>query len=408
MTRVNPEAVRARLTSLTTVDETAIQQAVKDLGKDGAIQAADKQLLDAFLPRMNAAAKARYAQMLGTPVESTASKRTLSASAGFSDVAAGTKVLEKGATGPAIRKLQEALITLNYGSWAVTETFGPKTEQALKEFQVHFNDKLAGTTAPQQTQQLAVDGKLNKATLKAIDQALSALPAADKRVAGGIDRMDVIVDLNRNRAYVNAALVDPAKLTDLLAALSTEAKTNGAKPTYATLTNKIAPGGTPIDDYDAQPVKTEAELGMADSDGETRTYVSFPVGTGAIENGKPLTPTGNFVVGEKRKNREATQYSHPKGFNEDTQNPFGPRFMRLYREMPNGQPDYTAYGLHGTTGDATWMNKADGDRDVSHGCVRFRNDDIMRMFQYLPMGAKVKIVSNLPDTLDAGGTGPVS
>lgn len=396
MARVNLEGIKTRLAALPQVDATAVQQAIKDLGKDGAITASDRAVLDAFLPKMTADAKARYAFLTGTQQATSGAAATLGAQAGFSDVAAGTAVLERGAKGPAVKRLQEALLRLNFGAWTPTETFGPKTEQALKEFQVHCNDKFAGTTAPQAAKQLTVDGKLNAATLKALDAELAAMPV-DTKVGGGLDKLDVIVDLTKNRAYVNAALVDPAKLTDLLKAMGAEAKGPNATAMYAKLASKVAPNGTPVDDYDVLPVKTEAELGLKDSDGEARTFVSFVVATGAVENGAPLTPTGSFVVGEKRRNREATQYNHPKGFNEDTANPFGPRWMRLFREMPNGAPGYTAYGLHGTTGDATWMKKPDGARAVSHGCVRFQNEDIVRMFQYLPMGARVRIVGGLPD-----------
>ena len=87
---------------------------------------------------------------------------------------------------------------------------------------------------------------------------------------------------------------------------------------------------------------------------------------------------------------------HPNGFSKDAGNPFGPRWLRLYRETAAG-PAYTAYGFHGTTTSATWMNAADGRRAVSHGCVRFPNEDIVKLFEYLPEGARVRIVEATAD-----------
>ncbi len=397
MPRVNPDAVRTRLQSLPTLDAAAVASAVRDLGKDGVLSASDRQLLDAFLPAMTAEAKARYGALVGETIPgSSAPARGLSAQGGFAQVEAGTKVLGRGATGPEVRSLQEALLRLNFGTFSPTDTFGPRTEQALKEFQIHHNDRLAGTTAPQGARQLTVDGKLGRDTLKALDQALATLPTAVALLGGGLDKADVVVDLKKQRAYVNAALIDPAKLQALATALSGEPVNATARPVYEKLIAKVSPNGVPVDDYDVKTVKTEAQLGLAGSDGEDRVFVSFPIAVGEVQNGASLTPTGSFVVGDKRRNREAIQWDHPDGFSKDPGNPFGPRWMRLYRETAAG-PSHTAYGFHGTTANATWMNRGDGDRAVSHGCMRFANDDIVKLFQYLPNGAKVRIVKGLPD-----------
>lgn len=394
MTRVNPEAVRARLSSLNgTIDESSLSQAVRDLGRDGVVDGTDKALLDAFLPRMSDAARARYARLVAGAAPG-ATTPSLSSLPGMTDVAAGSRVLVRGNRGPEVKLLQESLIRLNFGSWQPTEFFGPVTEQALKEFQVHYNDRLGGTPSAN-ARPLTVDGKLNKDTLRALDAELAAIPVQEG-IGGGLDKADVVIDLGRQRAYVNAALIDPDKLAPMLAALGAEPQA-ASRPAYTRLETRVAPNGQPTDDYDALPVATEKSLGMKDSDGTTRTFVSFTVAVGEREGDGYLTPTGSFIVGDKRKNREATQWDHPKGFNQDPANPFGPRWMRLYREGSNGARIHTGYGLHGTTSTATWMNRADGARAVSHGCVRFRNEDILKMFQYIPDGARVRIVRSLPD-----------
>lgn len=150
-------------------------------------------------------------------------------------------------------------------------------------------------------------------------------------------------------------------------------------------------GGALVDEEDAKGLKSEHEIGLQDTDGATRVFVPFKVAVGEKAGAGWLTPTGTFVVGDKRRNREAARWDHPDGFSKDPQNPYGPRWMRLDRETANG-PSHMAYGFHGTTASATWMNKPDGQRAVSHGCIRFPNEDILKLFEYLPEGARVRIV----------------
>jgi hypothetical protein len=103
------------------------------------------------------------------------------------------------------------------------------------------------------------------------------------------------------------------------------------------------------------------------------------------------------------------------GFHEHTGNPFGPRWMRLHRVMTDGTTKSQGVGLHGTVGFSNWASKLargmlpDGQRNLSHGCVRFTNDAIVRLYRYLPPGTVVRIVREVPgprdvDRVPAGGT----
>lgn len=82
--------------------------------------------------------------------------------------------------------------------------------------------------------------------------------------------------------------------------------------------------------------------------------------------GKPTTPTpkGTFKIINKAVN--------PGG-------PFGARWMGL--NAPNGD-----YGIHGTN------NPSSIGKDVSNGCVRMYNKDVIEVFKLVPVGTVVRIV----------------
>lgn len=84
--------------------------------------------------------------------------------------------------------------------------------------------------------------------------------------------------------------------------------------------------------------------------------------------GTPETPTplGDWKIIQKVKN--------PGG-------PFGVRWMRF--SCPWG-----GYGIHGTD------NKASIGTAASHGCVRMRADDIIRIYDLVSLGTRVKITGN--------------
>ncbi len=127
-----------------------------------------------------------------------------------------------------------------------------------------------------------------------------------------------------------------------------------------------AVGLSPEDDFTIAPeyiifIDTSTlELSLSRSGRQTGT---FPVAAGA-----PNTPTplGNWKIIQKIEN--------PGG-------PFGVRWMRL--NCPWG-----GYGIHGTD------NEASIGSAVSHGCVRMRSDDVIRVYNLVQLGTRVKITGN--------------
>ncbi|MCT4605745.1 MAG: L,D-transpeptidase [Marinisporobacter sp.] len=87
-------------------------------------------------------------------------------------------------------------------------------------------------------------------------------------------------------------------------------------------------------------------------------FKSYPVAVG-----KPSTPTpkGTFTIINKAIN--------PGG-------PFGVRWMGLSKPH---------YGIHGTN-DPSSIGKA-----VSHGCIRMHNQDVIELYNLIPIGTVVKI-----------------
>ncbi|MDF2674799.1 MAG: hypothetical protein K0R09_3067 [Clostridiales bacterium] len=88
------------------------------------------------------------------------------------------------------------------------------------------------------------------------------------------------------------------------------------------------------------------------------------MGIGSV--GKPSTPTpkGNFKIINKAHN--------PSG-------PFGAG--RLGLSAPNGD-----YGIHGTN------NPSSIGKAVSNGCVRTYNNNIIELYNTVPVGTPVKII----------------
>ncbi|MCW5199814.1 murein L,D-transpeptidase [Desulfobulbus sp. F1] len=354
---------------------------LRDAARDGVLSDVEKAVLAEFASRFEPQAKALYQNAVGIN-QGWQNERPLTELQVFAGIVAGQAVLKQGDRGPGVRKLQEVLIRLDFGHWTPTELFGTMTAVALKEFQSYYNASFAGT--------LLVNSVLDKATLEALAKALKS---AGRIQPNGADQADVIIDLRRQRAYIYAALVNKEDIVGLVQELKAE---GGRVPNvYKNIIAKVAPNGQLIDDFEAYPVVSEHQLGLKDSDNQTRMYVSFIVGSGKASGSGYLTPTGTFVIGERLVNREAARWEVPSGFNKDPRNPFGPRFLRLNRVVSGGRSTPTAYGLHGTTSTATWMNDPDGARAVSHGCVRLPNDVIVRLDKYLQPKAVVKIVNGI-------------
>lgn len=88
---------------------------------------------------------------------------------------------------------------------------------------------------------------------------------------------------------------------------------------------------------------------------------TYPVAVGS-----PATPTplGDWTIVEKALN--------PGGA-------FGARWMRL--SIPWG-----GYGIHGTD------NPNSIGQAVSHGCIRLQNEDVIELYEMVPLGTSVKII----------------
>ncbi|MDH7478865.1 MAG: peptidoglycan-binding protein [Syntrophomonadaceae bacterium] len=106
------------------------------------------------------------------------------------------------------------------------------------------------------------------------------------------------------------------------------------------------------------------------------------VKTYPVAVGKPDTPTpaGNWTIVQKTIN--------PGG-------PFGARWMRL--NVPWG-----SYGIHGTD------NPSSIGQAASHGCVRMFNEDVIELYDQVPIGTPVQITGTvvLGRILRRGVSGP--
>lgn len=101
----------------------------------------------------------------------------------------------------------------------------------------------------------------------------------------------------------------------------------------------------------------------------------FPVATG---RSPVLTPEGNFRVVNKIINPPYFKQNIPGG---RPNNPLGPRWLGL--SAPGG-----SYGIHGNS------NPASIGTYASAGCVRLYNEDIIWLFEKVPIGTPVKIKNN--------------
>lgn len=104
----------------------------------------------------------------------------------------------------------------------------------------------------------------------------------------------------------------------------------------------------------------------------------YPVGTGKSEE---LTPEGEFTVIVKAINPYYRKKDIPGG---SERNPLGSRWIGFDAENTNGR----VYGVHGNS------NPDSIGRYVSAGCVRMYEDDVQELYNYVPLGTKVLIVSS--------------
>lgn len=105
---------------------------------------------------------------------------------------------------------------------------------------------------------------------------------------------------------------------------------------------------------------------------------TFPVATGR----KPAyTPEGTFTVVNKIKNRPYYTKNIKGG---DPKNPLGDRWLGLDALGTKG----TTYAIHGNN-DESSIGKY-----VSSGCIRMHNKDVRWLFDQIPVGTKVVIVTS--------------
>jgi lipoprotein-anchoring transpeptidase ErfK/SrfK len=100
---------------------------------------------------------------------------------------------------------------------------------------------------------------------------------------------------------------------------------------------------------------SDRNLYLLDGDSVVR---SIPVGVGKILT---KTPAGDYSIINKQAN--------PGG-------PFGAFWMGLSRPH---------YGIHGTN------DPSSIGREVSHGCIRMHNEDVLQLASLVPIGARVTI-----------------
>ena len=107
----------------------------------------------------------------------------------------------------------------------------------------------------------------------------------------------------------------------------------------------------------------------------------FSVGTG---KSKELTPEGLFTVKIKAINPYYRKKNIPGG---DPRNPLGTRWIGFDAINTDGR----IYGVHGT-------NQPNSvGKYISNGCVRLSNSDVERLYQQVPLGTKILIVSSQDD-----------
>lgn len=107
----------------------------------------------------------------------------------------------------------------------------------------------------------------------------------------------------------------------------------------------------------------------------------FPIAVGA--NGSP-SPTGSFQI---VKRLEKPTYYHPgQVIPPGTNNPLGPRWIGL---------NVKGYGIHGTNAPDS-VGKA-----ASHGCIRLKNSDVVKLFAMVEVGDSVEIHGERDETVAA-------
>ena len=99
---------------------------------------------------------------------------------------------------------------------------------------------------------------------------------------------------------------------------------------------------------------------------------------------KELTPEGLFTVKVKAINPYYRKKNIPGG---DPRNPLGTRWIGFNANNTDGR----IYGIHGTN------QPYSVGKYISNGCIRLRNSDVERLYQQVPLGTKILIVTSEDD-----------
>jgi lipoprotein-anchoring transpeptidase ErfK/SrfK len=95
-----------------------------------------------------------------------------------------------------------------------------------------------------------------------------------------------------------------------------------------------------------------------------------------------LTPEGLFTVTVKAKYPYYRKKNIPGG---DPRNPLGTRWIGFNANNTDGR----IYGVHGTN------NPASIGLYISNGCIRMNNQAIERLYEKVPIGAKIRVVTSV-------------
>jgi lipoprotein-anchoring transpeptidase ErfK/SrfK len=115
--------------------------------------------------------------------------------------------------------------------------------------------------------------------------------------------------------------------------------------------------------------------------GEVARIYPVAIGKGDGEKELSATPEGVFVIDAKIK--DPPWYRHGERIeHSDPRNILGTRWMAF---KPTSE--LTGYGIHGTTQPESVPGR------VSNGCIRMHNADVEELFEWVPKGTKVHVLS---------------
>lgn len=127
--------------------------------------------------------------------------------------------------------------------------------------------------------------------------------------------------------------------------------------------------------------KLNNEMSLID---DNRVQTSISVATGKKEN---LTPEGLFTITVKATNPYYRKKDIEGG---DPKNPLGTRWIGFDARNSDGR----TYGIHGTN------NPASIGQYVSEGCIRMQNEAVESIFDLIPLGTKILVITSEKTALD--------